>query len=242
MDDPVIKFILSHFEEIKDVFVNKTIAAGIIFLLGIFVWHIWHRRQINILRERVALYKDQLEGRTPDEIAELIKRLTSPRRITPQGRTAALAHIRRPQTGELLRVDLHWRVSGNNELLADDLHKLFDDAGWTVSEHRVTGRVFQPGIELRLREPEDAIHRNLRETIERTGLNVHVHHTRQMSCLVSSSALLKIPPHPSCAGTVQTLRACPPTMDAATPRPCVRISCSAPIAEACRSMRPVPNG
>jgi hypothetical protein len=46
---------------------------------------------------------------------------------------------------------------------------------------------------------------------------------------------------PSCAGTVQILRPCPPTMGAAKPRPCGSTWCSGQIGAACRSTHPAPH-
>jgi hypothetical protein len=64
----------------------------------------------------------------------------------------------------------------DTEELARDVSSLFSDAGWVVAGRRVGGVTMPRGITLMLKTPEDDINRNVRETIERTGLSVHVQH------------------------------------------------------------------
>jgi hypothetical protein len=39
--------LIAHLEEVEDVVFNKPIAAAIIFLCGVGIWHLWHRRQMQ---------------------------------------------------------------------------------------------------------------------------------------------------------------------------------------------------
>jgi hypothetical protein len=159
-----------------------------VFLHWVFSMRLQHRDdQIAMLNERIRLRDDQLGNRLQaiprEEAQEMIKALQrrvdalTPRRVPDTTREAARSHLIRPTPGEARTIGIAWnaRVSDTEELAAS-LTSLFRDAGWIVSERREYVDPIARGITLTLSDPEDATDRNVRETIERTGLPVHLRH------------------------------------------------------------------
>jgi hypothetical protein len=182
MNAKTFDILLIHYAELKGVINDKPLVVALLVLLGFAIAWMLQAYRMSILNERIRAkddeiwrYKAKLQGRTPDDIHAIVKRLTR-RRITPQTHRAALTYITRPRQGERLNIIIAWRGGiGEIEELAEDFVTLFRDAGWIVSGRREYDVTYLPGIQVHLREPEDPIDRNLRETVALTKLNPHVH-------------------------------------------------------------------
>ena len=83
MNPKTFDVILNHLEEITGVVRDKPVAAALLVLIGFGIAWALQAYRLSILRERVALFKDQLKGLTPDEVRQIVERI-APQRITPQ--------------------------------------------------------------------------------------------------------------------------------------------------------------
>jgi hypothetical protein len=178
-----LDFLLKHIGQSWGVITDAPLAAFLILILGLIGGHLWHRRQIAILYERLKAkddrlgeYKEKLSGATPDEAVKMIEALQAkvarltPRRVPKAERSAILEVLRQPPEMKWT-IDISWDApTPDAEQLARDFKLLFEQGGWDVSESREFDSDIPAGITLTVMHAESASSRAVREALRRSGL------------------------------------------------------------------------
>ena len=143
MLEDFIKYTLGEWRMIAQSPVSFIVA---VLVIGLFIWGAmtWgYGREMSLLRQQVADYKDKLSGASPNEAKTKIETLISEvtalrnqmqgRRLTPEQRNKIIETVRLPNANTF-KVQVVREVSAQDTgALANDFLTAFQAAGWQTS-------------------------------------------------------------------------------------------------------------
>jgi hypothetical protein len=143
MLEDFIKYILGEWRMIAQFPVSFIVA---VLVIGLFIWGAmtWgYGREMSLLSQQVADYKDKLSGASPNEAKTKIETLISEvaalrnqmqgRRLTPEQRNKIIETVRLPNANTFKVQVVREASAQDTGALANDFLTAFQAAGWQTS-------------------------------------------------------------------------------------------------------------